>query len=254
MKPTKPLPTLPALGGSIFAIGLGFTSMASAAVVTNFSNFSESGNLLTGSNDRQQTFTPTGGSVTVTTATSENNNIAGQETYMSDEFPTLTTGYRITLDLTSANFANSSDVIALAVASTETPGTRNNLLVWGWRTTTMYATVFDGGTGNRFQQLAYPGGERPDSVFIERTATGWNLGSIEGVTETLFFTNISTFDSNPPTSTINITADGTAFGLWSDMRNNASTWTVNNLTVVPEPSTALLGGLGALLLLRRRRN
>lgn len=254
MKPTRLLPTLPALGGSVFAIGLGFTSMASAAVVTNFSNFSESGNLLISPNIRQQTFTPTGGSVTVTTATTHAAGIVGQETYLSDEFPTLTTGYRISVDLTAASFANSNDTIALAVASTETPSTRENLLVWGWRGgVNMYATVFDASGGNKTQFPAHPGSGRPDSVFIERTATGWTLGSIKGGTETLFFTNISTFDSTTPSTPINITADGNAFGLWSDMRNDTSTWTVNNLTIVPEPSAALLGGLGLLALLRRRR-
>lgn len=226
---------------------------AQAAVITDFSTFTESGNYLTSPNIREQTFTPTGTNVTVTTATSHANGVVGQESYLSDAFPTLTTGFRITMDLTAATFNQTADTIALAVASAELPGTRQNLLIWGWRSGSMYATVFDEFGANRSQTPAYPGSGRPDAVFIERTATGWNLGSIEGVAETLFYTNISTFDTATPSTPINITADGTAFGLWSDMRADVSTWTANNLTIVPEPSAALLGGLGLLALLRRRR-
>ena len=59
-------------------------------VVTNFSNFSESGNLLTSTNTREQSFTPCvspAGSVTVAHVSGAN---VGQETYLTDEFDTLT--------------------------------------------------------------------------------------------------------------------------------------------------------------------
>jgi hypothetical protein len=34
-----------------------------------------------------------------------------------------------------------------------------------------------------------------------------------------------------------ITADGSAFGLWSDMRLDSGTWTVNNLVITPPANT-----------------
>ena len=151
-----------------------------AQTVTNFSNFSESGTLLLAPNNREQKFTPSGTSVTVTTATSPATTSAGQETYLTDEVDTLTTGYRITVDLTSATFKGSSaETIGLVVASTETPNTqpntRGNLLIWGWRGTSMWVGNFDGSSPTAVygsESPAYPGTVRPDSVFIERTATG----------------------------------------------------------------------------------
>lgn len=250
MKVTNRFQTLPTLAVlPITALALA-TSSLSAAVVTDFSNFSESGNLLTGTNSRQQTFTPSvspAGSVTVTWAGSGTG--VGQETYLSDEFATLAAGYRMTVDLTSATFLNSSDTIGLAVASTETPTTRMNLFFWGWRTGSMSVGTFDGTEGYTGAIPAFPATGSPDSVFIERTATGWTLGSIKGATETISYNNVTAIGST------SITADGSAIGLFSDMRTNTSTWTVGNLTIIPEPSGTLLGALGGLaLLLRRRRS
>jgi BNR repeat-containing family member len=223
------------LGGVVIA--LAFATNSPAETVTNFSNFSESGNLLLPPTyTREQTYTPGGTSVTITSIT--DTTTVGQETYLTDEFPTLTAGYRITVDLTSATFRGSSaETIGLVVASTETPNTqpdkRGNLLIWGWRNGSMWVGNFDGSSptavyGNNTS--AYPSGVKPDSVFIERTATGWTLGSIKGAVETNHFTNLTTVAAST------ITANGTAFGLYSDMRNNASTWTVGNLTLSsPEP-------------------
>jgi hypothetical protein len=154
---------------------------------------------------------------------------AGQETYLSDEFPTLTTGDRISVKLTSVTFNNAADTIGLAVASTETPNTqtpekRANILVWGWRTGSMYLTNFNASGGYTTATTATPASGRPDSVFIERTATGWTLGSIKGTTETIFYTNIAAVGATA------ITANGSAIGFWSDMRTTTSTWTVGNLT------------------------
>ena len=234
MKSAKSLPS--ALGVFFLAaIGL-IPGLAPAQIlVSDFSNFSESGNLLTSPNVRDQTFTPGGTSVTVTSATTTTT--VGQETYLTDEFPSLTAGDRVTLDLAAATFNNTADTIGLAVASTDTPNTqtpnkRANILVWGWRSGAMYLTNFDAGGNNvtASPAPAYPASGRPDSVFIERTATGWILGSIKGATETIFFTNIAAVGST------SITANGTAIGLWSDMRTNTSTWTVGNLTLsAPEP-------------------
>jgi hypothetical protein len=206
----------------VFALALATTSPAQT--VTNFSSFSESGNLLTGTNTRQQSFTPSispAGNVTVTSVSGSN---VGQETYLTDQFPTMTTGDRISVSLSSVTFNNSADTIGLAIASTELLTTRTNILVWGWRSGSMYLTNFDASGGLTTQTPGYPAAGRPDSVFIERTATGWTLGYIKGTTETISYTNIGSV------GTTAITATGSAIGFWSDMRTNTSTWTLANLT------------------------
>ena len=231
MKSAKPLPS--ALGVLFLAsIGLVPGLAPAQVLVSDFSNFSESGNLLGSPNVREQAFTPTGTSVTVTSAASHANGVVGQEAYLSDEFPALTAGDRVTVDLTAATFNLAPDTIGLAVASMEALTSRTYLLIWGWRTGSMYLANFGGVSGTEFisQLPAFPGSGRPDSVFIERTATGWTFGSIKGATETIHFANITAV------GTSSITANGAAFGMYSDMRTNASTWTVGNLSLSsPEP-------------------
>ncbi len=220
----------PALGVFFLAAFALFLPAAHAITVADFGNFSESGNLLGSPNVREQTFTPSGTSVSVTSATTTTT--VGQETYLTDEFPALTAGDRVRLDLTSATFNNSADTICLAVTSTETPTSRANIVIWGWRTGSMYLANFGGLTGTDFvsQLPAYPATGRPDSVFIERTATGWTFGSIKGTTETIHSSNIAAVGTSA------ITANGTAIGMYSDMRTNTSTWTMGNLTLsTPEP-------------------
>jgi Bacterial Ig-like domain len=208
---------------------------APGVIVTNFSNFSESGNLLrpSATDTREQSFTPSvspAGSVTAAHVSGGN---TGQETYLTDEFDTLTTGYRITVDLSAATFnsAVGAQTIGLAIASTETPTNRTNLLIWGWRLGSMYVATFNASGGNTSSLPAFPGAVRPDSVFIERTATGWTLGSTKSGIETISFANITTVGATA------ITANGEAFGLWSDMRLSGGTWTVTNLMITPPANT-----------------
>ena len=234
MKSAKPLPS--ALGVLFLAsIGLVPGLAPAQVLVSDFSNFSESGNLLGSPNVREQAFTPSGTSVTVTSAASHANGVVGQEAYLSDEFPALTAGDRVTVDLTAATFNLAPDTIGLAVASMEALTSRTYLLIWGWRTGSMYLANFGGVSGTEFisQLPAFPGSGRPDSVFIERTATGWTFGSIKGATETIHFTNITAVGTSA------ITANGTAIGLFSDMRTDTSTWTVNHLVVGPLPPPVL---------------
>ncbi len=209
------------------------TTWAFTTAITDFSVFSESGNLLASPNIRQQAFTPSGTSVTVTSATSHANGVVGQETYLTDAFPTLTAGYRITVDLAAVTFnsGQAAQTIGLAVANTETPTTRTNLLIWGWRSGSMVATTFNASGGNATSLPTWPGGVRPDSVFIERTATGWTLGSIRNGIETISFSNITAVSGT------SISADGSAFGLWSDMRTDSGSRTVTNMVLTPPGST-----------------
>jgi hypothetical protein len=77
------------------------------------------------------------------------------------------------------------------------------------------------------------------------TATQYVLG----------YTNTSAVDFT--SQTVNFTSSssvGDAIGFYADLRANGGTLgSLDNLTIIPEPSAALLGGLGVLCLLRRRR-
>lgn len=82
-------------------------------------------------------------------------------------------------------------------------------------------------------------------LFISRvTATQFTVGYID--------TSAVSHDS----LTLNFTATdlGSTLGFYSDMRTaSTSLGSLDNLSIVPEPSAALLGGLGLFALLRRRR-
>ena len=71
----------------------------------------------------------------------------------------------------------------------------------------------------------------------------------------LGYTNTSNVETT--SQTVNFTSSsnvGDAIGFYADLRATGGTLgTLDNLTIIPEPSAALLGGLGVLGLLRRRR-
>lgn len=137
---------------------------------------------------------------------------------------------------------SASQSIGLAVASSELLTSRVNLIAFYFRRGgNLVYNSFDGAGANVSGTAALG---TYDSIFIDRTADGYILGSITSAVETTQFT--LTFDTD-------VTADGSTVGIYSDVRNADNVNTLNNFAVIPEPSTALLGALGALALLRRRR-
>jgi len=189
-----------------------------ARIITNFRNFSETGNLLGGSNSREQRFTARGASVTIAHAGGDD---AGQEIYLSDEFPTLAAGDRVSVDWVGTDSSTTEEQWGLAITSGEV-ASGQNAIFWCWRSGgALNITVRNATTG---------GGERisgnaPDTLFIEKTATGWTMGSITGGVETKHFDDISSLRG------IDITADGSALGLFSDMRSTSNPKTLRNLTI-----------------------
>ncbi|MFM2199625.1 MAG: hypothetical protein RLZZ505_3057 [Verrucomicrobiota bacterium] len=77
----------------------------------------------------------------------------------------------------------------------------------------------------------------------------WNIVDVASLTETFGFNfNVDTFSRD---------GGGTGAGIWTKVIDANSRYQFDTssgvLTVIPEPSAALLGGLGLLALLRRRR-
>jgi hypothetical protein len=86
-------------------------------------------------------------------------------------------------------------------------------------------------------------GEVPN--FVE-TSRSWEIltatGEITGFNASFWTINTGGFLSDPEWQ-----------GNWSLALNGTNDALILNYTAIPEPSVALLGGLGALALLRRRR-
>lgn len=254
----------------IFAAAISVFACASAhaAVLTSFSTFTESPTLLGTPNNRSQAFTTTTGSGTnsiIATAgvnpAGGSSTSAGQEVFLSDSFSLATVGARISASLGSfAGTFNASQSIGLVVASTETPTSRTNMLAFFYRAQTTnrlgyffddsFATITNVNSASsdavNFPVLGIT--VNPNSIFIERTsATTYSLGSITGVNTTIH--KVLTIGNGVK----QVTANGTAVGVYSDVRVSNNVHTLTNFNHIPEPSTALLGALGLLGLLRRRR-
>ena len=241
---------------------------AHAAVITDFSTFSDSGTLTADPNLLQQTWSTTTG-VGVNTVRAQfgsGTGAAGQDVYLSDAFKLTTVGTTLILDAPTTFHAGTTGGstgaagVGLAIASTEALTGRTNVLTWFWRKTTSSGSglttagtlrydSFDGSAATISSQAsgAFSGfspASIPDSLFITKTLTGFGLGYIEGGVSTTLY-NLVTGST--------VTATGDAIGIYADTRGTSSNYIVNNLRIIPEPGAALLGSLGMLALLRRRR-
>jgi hypothetical protein len=198
-------------------------------IVTDFSNFSESGPLV---GNLEQSFTPSAADVTIAY---DSGSGAGYEWFLSDEFPTPAAGDRISVDWDGAGSFAGNDGFGVAITSTANPTSRVNMFNWFMEPgkPELALESFDGAGGaGTFRVFNIT---PPDTLFIDRTATGWSFGSITGGTETVHLSDVNSVDGST------ITADGSALGLFSTMHNSTSSWTVSNLTVVvPEPSSLAL--------------
>jgi hypothetical protein len=123
--------------------------------------------------------------------------------------------YSLNLTQANANFAN--------VATTSVTG-----LVGGGTYTLSFDTAVRSGGGGT----------------ITVKVDGSTVGTFDGSVGTSYVTQSYSFTAAGPSATV-------AFEYGTTVNNNG--YMLDNVTVIPEPSAALLGGLGLLALLRRRR-
>lgn len=152
---------------------------------------------------------------------------------------TLAVGQELRIDLSHSGASQDLGLYVGGVAPTT-----------GVRST--YVAVYARGNGQTFSRgfngttelgLAGGGTDPYDSLFILRSDTDdYELGYYNGATRTVI------------TTRTDMTGNDASFvGIYADVRAAGTLGSLDNLAVVPEPSTALLGLLGGLGLLRRRR-
>jgi hypothetical protein len=246
------------------ALTLGIPA-AQAAVITDFSSFTADANILPSPNVIEQTFITTVPTPTTNTIRIDylggagGSSVAGQAVLLSDSY-SLTVGQTLVVDYGSATSAASgASSFGLAIATNEVNADRRNMLLWNYRKQTTTGSGLSGGSVLRYENFDNGGaftntvtgnfttltaGSIPDSLFITKTATGYDLGYIEGGTS---FTSFSLTSGAVVTTTAN------AVGVYADSRGTTSDYTLNNLRIIPEPGSAILGMMGSLALLRRRR-
>ncbi len=147
------------------------------------------------------------------------------------------------LQITIAHTGASQD-LGIFVGAVPTSGTRANYVnVYGRNSTTVYSRGFNGTS-----ELGLTGGATTGAynrLFILRDGTSdYELGYY--LTDG---TRVVVADRNG----LNAAVDGTALGIYTDVRAAGTLGAVDNLLIVPEPAAALLGAFGLLGLLRRRR-
>lgn len=154
---------------------------------------------------------------------------------------TLAVGEEIQVDLTHSGA--SQDIGLYVGGSAPVTGSRANYVnVYARGAAEIYSRGFLGSTeiilnGGAISEPSF------DRLFIARDGVNdYELGYYNGSTRVVIA------DRNDMTDN-----DGEFVGFYTDVRATGTLGTLDNFTLVPEPSVALLGGLGILGLLRRRR-
>lgn len=153
----------------------------------------------------------------------------------------LAIGQELQLDVASGAAGGSQDIGLYVGGVAPTTGVRSTYVnIYARNNGELYSRGF-----NETTELGLVAGGvlTFDKLFIARTDTNdFELGYYDGVTRTVL---------NTRTGMTNNDAD--FIGLYTDVRAAGTLRAVDNLVIIPEPATALLGALGMLGLLRRRR-
>lgn len=222
---------------------------ASAVVVTDFSNFSESGNMLnSASHDREQDFSTSGATITITDPVDGLPTVgsASQEIFGTSEFTSFTTlGYRLEVDLTTVDFQQPgtafTERVGLVTASTVPAGgpssadvrSAGDYFYWVYRGDpgVLQAGMYTSGGIEEEAGLISVGAIGTDitGLYMERVndisnGDSWDLGYIDENGEDVFVQNRATINGEA------ITTDGSVIGIYSDMRDSSSTFVLDNLS------------------------
>lgn len=218
-------------------------SASHAAVIDDFSGSFTATTVLVldnnGGTHNTAAFSTTGGTLTYTTSVYDG--IEQTLSYYSGQ--SLDVGNELQLSITAGGSASggSQDIGIFVGGVLPTANVRSTYVnIYVRANGQLYSRGFNGTT-----ELALSGGTVTvlDSIFIKRTATNdYELGYYVGSTRTVLATRTGLTNN-----------DASYLGIYTDVRAVGTLRSVDNLTIVPEPSAALLGGLGALGLLRRRR-
>lgn len=237
---------------------------AALTIVTDFSNFSESGNMLnSASHDREQSFTPTGSNLVIA-HDSISTGSASQEIFGSNQFTPFTTdGYRLQVDLLGAlQEGGNNERFGLMTSSAIPAGgpssgdvrSAGDYFYWAYRGASVQAGMYTSGGVEQEGGLVSIGviGTDVTGLYMERNGGAWDLGFIDENGDDIFVQSRSTINGDA------ITTDGSFIGLYSDMRSNNSQFSLSNLsygtTSVPEPgSLAVVAVSGLSCVFRRRR-
>lgn len=259
---------------------LTFSSTLNAAVVSDFSSFSESGNMLnSASHNREQAFNTSGTEIDIVQSAAPTAGSASQEIFGTNEFTPFTTiGYRLSVEFTAIDWdlsgSGSTNARAGLMTSSTIPAggptsgdvrSAGDYFYWAYRAGSVQAGMYTSGGVEQEGGLVSVG-QAPDpanmvtgvitGLYMERVADNggsWNLGYLDANGDDVFVQNRSTINGQA------ITTDGSYVGLYSDMRASTTTVTFNNLsyglvTAIPEPSSFALCFLGlASVAVRRRR-
>ncbi|MCA9137821.1 MAG: PEP-CTERM sorting domain-containing protein [Planctomycetales bacterium] len=249
----------------------GLNAPVDGAVISDFNNFAESGNMLnSASHNREQNFATSGTTITITEA-SRSVGSAGQELWGSSEFASFTTeGYRLQVEFNLADIVRSQTNArvglmtssALPAGGPTSGDVRNSTdyLYWTIQGGSVRFGGFPNGGAEVESNLFGIGSSGTDvsGLYMARTATGWDLGYLD-----LAGNDVLAYEYVPGTTVggklATINPDGTFVGLYSDMRVSTDSYGLSNLsyglvTAIPEPSSAFACCiLGAFAITRRRR-
>lgn len=255
------------------AMLLSTVGSASAALHT-FTNaelttdFEKSGNMLnSASHDREQNFDVTGTQIDINEA-SRTTGSAGQELFGIDGYPSfLTDGYRLQVDLLDIDWDGGTTARVGLMTSSAIPAggptsgdvrSMGDYFYWAYRAGSVMAGMYtsggieqEGGTvsiGTVYNPTTNPNGI-VGGLYMERNGGAWDLGWIDKDGNDMYVQSRSTINGDA------ITTDGTYVGLYSDMRSASEVRILDNLSYgfVPEPTSFVLFGLGALGLACARR-
>lgn len=185
-------------------------------------------------------------------------NAAEQVLLLRNDF-TLAVGNTLTVDVSQATSTSQMD-FGIAVATTKSP---TGVITTGdSRSTFDWTAIYVRPNENSVRNLSVTGS--PTRTLT--SASGILSGVDETTVKTLWIKRDSTdvfslgyiSSSNVSVTARTVTLSGfgatPAFGFYADLRANGGTLgTLDNLTLVPEPSSAALGGLAVLTLVFRRK-